>query len=90
MKPSVTAVALVIAAGVLTSSQALSEPRLLKGHEFAVYHACLYESWVHDWCRVHDVAYVQCLVSYGGGKFTPDGGLFSDNYCYRMARGLKP
>jgi hypothetical protein len=91
MKAPVIAVALGIAACAVTSSHALSEePRLLRGHQFAVYHACLYDSWIHDWCSSHDLAYEQCVISYGGGRYTHTGRLFSNDYCYRVAKGLPP
>ena len=58
MKAPVTVMALVIASCAMTFSQASSEePRHLRGHQFAVYHACLYNSSIHDWCHMHDVAF---------------------------------
>jgi hypothetical protein len=91
MKTPITVMALVIFSCVMTLSQASSEePRHLRGHQFAIYHACLYDSWIHDWCHTHDVAYQQCVISYGGGRYTEEGRLFQESYCYRVAKGLRP
>jgi hypothetical protein len=91
MKISVFTKASVLALAMAVSSQALADgPRLLRGRQFAIYHTCLYDSWIHDWCQTHDVAYQQCVISYRGGRYAQEGHLFSDDYCYGVAKGLQP
>ena len=84
MRATIAAIGLVL----MGSSQAFSEPQLLKGKEFAVYHACLNDSWTVAWCHTHEIAFEQCMISYGGGKYTDRWHLFADTYCYRVAKGL--
>jgi hypothetical protein len=90
MNLSVFTRASVLALAMAVSSQAFADGRLLNGRQLATYHACLYDSWIHDWCGTHQVAHEQCLAVYGGGRYTPHWQLFSEDYCYGVAKGARP
>jgi hypothetical protein len=82
--------AATLSACVMASSAGFCEPRLLARNQFATYHACLYDAWIRNWCHWHDVEYEQCVISYRGGRYVNDSPLYSDDYCYAVARGVPP
>jgi hypothetical protein len=92
MKNGVVAAALVAGVFLINSSSAFSEERwgLLTPAQYRAYHACLFESWIQDYCRWNSFAYGQCVVANGGARYPLNGRLFTEDYCWETAQGLSP
>jgi len=92
MKAVVLATSLVVGLFFVSSSSAFSEEHwgLLTPRQASAYHACLFEEWIHDYCHWTSLAYSQCVIANGGGKYPLDPRHYNDNYCWYTAQGLQP
>ena len=92
MKVLVTAAMLVVGLFLINAAPAFSEQRwgLLTPAQTRAYHACLFESWIQDYCRENSRAFGQCVIANGGGKYPLAGWRFTDDYCWYTAQGLPP
>lgn len=92
MKNLVTAAALVAGLSVLMPVQAFSGSLsgLLSPEQSRAYHACLFEAFIQDYCKENSLAYGQCVIANGGGRYPINGQLFTDDYCWHTAQGLTP
>ena len=89
MKAVVLATFLVVGLSFVNSSSAYAEEQwgLLTPRQAKAYHACLFEQWIEDYCHWTSLAYSQCVIANGGGKYSLNGH-FSDNYCWYTSQGL--
>jgi hypothetical protein len=89
----------VVAAAVLIGSLSFfgAQPaaagerwQLLSPRERHAYHACMFESWIQDYCHWHAWIgrYPQCVLANRGSGYPTAGYWFSEDYCYRAAQGL--
>jgi hypothetical protein len=89
----VVVVAATLIAGLFlinTSSVSADERWGLTREQTRAYHACLFESWIQDYCHGNSVAYSQCVIANGGGRYPLDGRRFTEDYCWYTAQGLAP
>jgi hypothetical protein len=95
MKVLVLATTLVASSFVVNSPPALSgelDFTLLSREQTQAYHACLFEAWIQDYCRVNSRTFSQCVVANGGGRFDLGGRFLksTEYYCWNAARALPP
>lgn len=70
---------IVTASGILISSSTLlaqDNSRLLSRFEKQAYHACLYGSYIDDYCHFHargssEAAFRECVIANGAGSIPP-------------------
>lgn len=92
MRALVVAGILVASLSALSASPASAEERwgLLTPAQTRAYHACLFESWIQDWCHLTSFAYPQCVVANGGGRYPLEGRRFTEDYCWFSAQQVLP
>jgi hypothetical protein len=69
----------VVACQMLMNSSPLlagDDARLLTGAQKKAYHACLYASFIDDYCRFHAwgstaAAFRECVIAQGAGRIPP-------------------
>jgi hypothetical protein len=92
MKFVVVAATLIAGLFWVSSSPASADERWgsLTRDQTRAYHACLFESWIQDYCHSYSLAYSQCVIANGGGKYPLEGRRFTEDYCWYTAQGLAP
>jgi hypothetical protein len=93
MKSPSMAITIVVGLLLSTAPSAFSQDRwggLLTPSQSRAYHACLFESWIQDYCHWNSFAYPQCVIANGGGRYPLDGRLITESYCWYTAQGLAP
>ena len=96
-------VAATLAAGLFlaNSSPALSADRaeelgFLTRAQTRAYHACLFEAWIQNYCRVtswgYSHVYSECVIANGGGIYPFEFRFLTrtEDYCWNSAQSLPP
>jgi hypothetical protein len=92
MKVVVVAATLMAGLFLINTSSVSADERWgsLTREQTRAYHACLFESWIQDYCHSYSLAYSQCVIANGGGKYPLEGRMFTEDYCWYTAQGLAP
>lgn len=92
MRTVVAAATLISGFVLISSAPALSQDHwgFLTPAQYKAYHACLFESWIQDYCHANSLAYGQCVVANGGGRYPLNGRMFTEDYCWSTAQELAP
>jgi hypothetical protein len=93
---SLTTAALVSIFLVLIQASAYAQGILLTPSQRSVYHACLTQDWIAEFCRAHtwgilstyDRTYAGCVAAQHHGEFVLNGrprGVNMEGYCWAKA-----